>query len=261
MMKPILPTLAKVFHALNQYKAQADKTDVPQDGVRPRRCGDAREEQDTDEPINNESPMVQLADYLFFNLSGVVNEPSKYFANLNDEVSAECPRVVDLFLKLQPAVGDGRYHLVAHNKLKLVSDWGCAPFRLLDAALEALESDLVAIGQPSIDMAHQVLKDRTVIFTNAAGAGGSAVALHGFEYARLSHMLSTAGAGNHNVQTQLGTEKQLAEDVVVIRRTLALAEEKLAKVRSLNREYSALSGDISVMAELDEMRAQKKRKV
>ena len=260
-MKPLLPALANVFHLLNKYKAQSDQAVVPHDGVPPRRCGDAREELEIDEPINNESPVVQLAEFLFFNLKGVVNEESKNFQDLNSAVCEECPRTVEVFLKLQGALGNGRFHPVAYNKLVLVRDWGCSPFRLLDAALAALEEDLISIDASTIDFAKHALKNRTVIYANAAGAGGPAVLLNGFEYAGLREMTSTAASGNYAVHTQLGTEKELEEDVFVIRRTLETAEANLAKVRGLNRDYFVLNGDIAAMAEMEELRAEKKRKV
>ena len=53
----------------------------------------------------------------------------------------------------------------------------------------------------------------------------------------------------------------LEEDVFVIRRTLETAEANLAKVRGLNRDYFVLNGDIAAMAEMEELRAEKKRKV
>jgi hypothetical protein len=47
----------------------------------------------------------------------------------------------------------------------------------------------------------------------------------------------------------------------VIRQTLARTEEKLAKARGLNRDYFVLNRDIAAMAEMEELRAEKKRKV
>ena len=262
-MKPLLPTLANVYSMLNQYKAQADQSIVPQDGVRPRRCGDAREELEIDEPINNESPVVQLADFLFFNLKSVLGEDSARLHELNSALRriGECPRTAELFVKLQDALGNGRYHPVAYNKLVLVKDWGCSPFRLLDAALAALREDLLEIDASTIDFAKHALKNRTVIYANAAGAGGPAVLLNGFEHAGLRDMTSTAASGNYAVHSRLGTEKELEQDVFVIRQTLARTEEKLAKARGLNRDYFVLNRDIAAMEEMEELRAEKKRKV
>ena len=178
--------------------------------------------------------MVQLADYLFFNLSGAAN--CEYFQKLQDG-----SRVVELFQKLQKAFGTGRYHLVAHMKLQLVEDWGCAPFRLLDAALKALEADLGLLDQLAVDAVHQALKGRAISYANAAEQRSyDGVMVSEYAPTTLSQIIWTAQDGNEVLKTQLGTEQQLEEKVVVLRRNLAAAEQKLDEVRALNHQYLSL---------------------
>jgi len=146
-------TLSRVYKSLADYAADRS-TGVPTAGIPARRTANAREDAARC-LLTDRAPVVQLADFVFYNLRNVAVENS---------------RLIALVESLRHAQFKGYDREHCGREVDAVAErWGCAPDRLLAEAMAAvagcLDADMLRAGVGCI-------KERVEKFTDGVLCDG-----------------------------------------------------------------------------------------
>jgi hypothetical protein len=234
-------TFARVYASLIAYRSMDDKTRVPQNGIPARREANIRSELRADSPVNGESPVIMLADFLVYNFRGAV-------------VCERSPNMHALIHTLCMGYRIGNYKHCGSELDTIVEIWGCAPFRLLDDAIATLELDLRVMDMnPSL----RLLQNSVVEFTHKAGSKVSARELNSILNPDITDIWITLGTGSHVLHSEL--EEDFDADIAALEAKLAETKERRRVFQQMVAAHASLDKDVLALSAVDKMLRNKKR--